>query len=204
MTALLRFGFSILFSFFLSSETNACGGWADLACNIGKAIEKATQATGRAVEKSAHDTGHAIEKAAHDTGNAIEKSQSPDWAKPLQPVRAWLAAKDIPPVGAGAYGLVVFHSKPTTASRAKLDMVCAAFVAFFPRNETATVPVEDQMITVWPLDNPDSIEAKQDDCDYALNHYDLIAAEQAIGDAQLQHANFDGAGPYLVLGIRAE
>jgi len=198
MTTILRFGFPILLLFILSSESNACGGWTDLACNIGKVVEKAAQATGRTIEKSPRDIGKTVEKSAQDTGKLVEKSNSPNGAKPLQPVRAWLAAKDIPPAEAGAYGLVVFHSKPTAASRTKLKMVCAAFVAFFPRNETATVPIEDQMITVWPLENPDANEAKQDDCDYALNHYDLIAAEQAISDAQLQHVNFDGAGPYLV------
>jgi hypothetical protein len=119
-------------------------------------------------------------------------------SSPLHPVRAYLRATEIPPVGAGAYGLVVFHSKATSANRSKLKMVCNAFVAFFPRSETSTVPLKDQMITVWPLDNPDAKQAKKDDCDYALAHYDLNASESAISDAQLQHANFDGEGPYLV------
>jgi hypothetical protein len=119
-------------------------------------------------------------------------------ARPLQPVRAYLRASQIPPAGAGAYGLVVFHSRPTPASRAKLKMVCTSFVAFFPRQETATAAVQDQMITVWPLDNPDAIQAKNDDCDYAVDHYDLIASEAAMSDAQRQRANFGGEGPYLV------
>jgi hypothetical protein len=109
-----------------------------------------------------------------------------------------LRAKDIPPVGAGAYGLVVFHSKATPANRSKLKMVCNAFVAFFPRQETSRVPLIDQMVTVWPLDNPDAKQAKKDDCDYAINHYDLNASEAAIKDARLQSAKFDGEGPYLV------
>jgi hypothetical protein len=119
-------------------------------------------------------------------------------ARPLQPVRAYLRAKDIPPIGAGAYGLVVFHSKATPANRSKLKMVCTAFVAFFPRNESATVPLADQMITVWPIDDPDAEQIKNDDCDYTLDHYDLIASEAAISDAQLQRATFEGEGPYLV------
>jgi hypothetical protein len=118
--------------------------------------------------------------------------------RPLQPVRAYMRAKDIPPAGSGAYGLVVFHARPTPASRAKLVMVCRSFVAFFPRNETASVPLTDQMITIWPLDNPDAKKAKTDDCDYVLDHYDLIASEAAIRDAQKQHAKFEGEGPYLV------
>jgi hypothetical protein len=172
-----------------------CGGFFDIACDIGKTIEKGANDTGKTIEKAAHDTGHATEKAAHDVGKAVEKATG---TKPLEPLREWLAAKDIPPVGAGAYGLVVFHSKPTAANRKKLKMVCDAFVAFFPPAEKATVPLEDQMITVWPLDNPDAKEAKEDNCDYALDHYDLIAAGQAVSDAQRQHANFDDAGPYLV------
>jgi hypothetical protein len=119
-------------------------------------------------------------------------------ARPLQPVRAYLRSRDIPPAGAGAYGLVVFHARPTPASRSKLKMVCASFVAFFPRQETATVPLQDQMTTVWPLDNPDAIEARQDNCDYAVDHYDLIASQSAMSDAQRQHASFAGEGPYLV------
>jgi hypothetical protein len=119
-------------------------------------------------------------------------------ARPLQPVRAYLRASQIPPAGAGAYGLVVFHSRPTPASRAKLKMVCTSFVAFFPRQETATAAVQDQMITVWPLDNPDAVQASNDDCDYAVDHYDLIASQAAMSDAQRQRADFGGEGPYLV------
>jgi hypothetical protein len=119
-------------------------------------------------------------------------------ARPLQPVRAYLRASQIPPEGAGAYGLVVFHSRPTPASRAKLKMVCTSFVAFFPRQETATAAVRDQMITVWPLDNPDAIQARNDDCDFAVDHYDLIASQAAMSDAQRQRADFGGEGPYLV------
>ena len=54
------------------------------------------------------------------------------------------------------------------------------------------------MITVWPLDNPEAEEARRDDCDYALDHYDLVASEAAIRDAHVQHADFSGEGPYLV------
>jgi hypothetical protein len=119
-------------------------------------------------------------------------------ATPLQPVRAYLRARDIPPSGSGAYGLVVLNSRPTPASRAKFMMVCRSFVAFFPRSEESSVPVRDQMITVWPLDDPESQQARADDCDHVLDHYDLIASEDAIRDAQKQRARFDGEGPYLV------
>ena len=54
------------------------------------------------------------------------------------------------------------------------------------------------MITVWPLDQPDAAQAKADDCDFVLEHYDLNASDAAIKDARKQQATFDGEGPYLV------
>lgn len=165
--------------------------------DIGKAIEKAAHDNSYAIDKAAHDTGHTLEKAAHDTGNALEKAAR-DTGKPLEPVRAYLSAKDIPPAGAGAYGLVVLQARPTPASRAKLIMVCRSFVAYFPRSEKSDVPINDQMITVWPLETPGAEEAKRDDCGYALDNYDLVASQAAIRDAHAQHADFEGEGPYLV------
>jgi hypothetical protein len=77
-------------------------------------------------------------------------------------------------------------------------MVCNAFIAFFPRAETSTAPPKDQMITIWPLYNPDAKQAKKDDCDFVVAQYDLNASEAAMSDARRQHANFEGEGPYLV------
>jgi hypothetical protein len=116
----------------------------------------------------------------------------------FSPVREYLRAKDIPPPEAGAYGIVVFQSKLTPANKTKLMMVYNSFISFFPRSETSNVPISDRMITIWPLDDPDADQAKADDCDFILNHYDLNASESAINDARVQHATFDGEGPYLV------
>jgi hypothetical protein len=122
----------------------------------------------------------------------------PDGTRALTPVREYLKSSDIPPHDVGAYGVVVFQSKATPANRAKLTMVCNAFVAFFPRSETSSVSPSDQMITIWPIDNPNAPEANRDDCNYVVDHYDLNAAEAAIRDAQRQHAEFGGEGPYLI------
>jgi hypothetical protein len=111
-----------------------------------------------------------------------------------------LRSADIPPADAGAYGIVVLKLKPTSASRAKLLMVCQSFVAHFPSTDDipATIPLSDRMITVWPLLDPGSEAAKADDCDFVVDHYDLYAAESAIGDAQRQNADFTSEGPFLV------
>lgn len=157
------------------------------------AVDPATE------KNSSYKTHSYHHKAARPaTGKVVEDASDAD--EPLQPVRAYLRARDIPPTGAGAYGIVVLQSRPTAASQPKLMMVCQSFVAHFPTSEGATAPLKDQMITVWPLDNPDAKEAKQDDCGYVLNHYDLAAAESAVGDAERQQptGNFGGSGPYLV------
>jgi hypothetical protein len=118
----------------------------------------------------------------------------------LIPVRQFLRAADIPPDGIGAYGVVVFHSKATAANRTKLLMVCHSFMAYFPKTELvpATIPNSDRMITIWPVIDPESDQAKADDCDFAVDHYDLFASEEAMKFAHRQKANFDGEGPYLV------
>jgi hypothetical protein len=62
-------------SFVMYSNTAAaCGGPWDVACNVGKAIEKGAQDTGKTVEKAAQDTGKTVEKAGQDTGKTVEKA----------------------------------------------------------------------------------------------------------------------------------
>lgn len=121
-------------------------------------------------------------------------------ANDLVPVREFLRNSDIPPREAGVYGVIVFQSLPTPATRAKALMVCLSFVAFFPRNETLsdTIAMGDRMITIWPVDDPSSAKAQADDCDFAIDHYDMAASFTAIRDAKKQSASFDGEGPYLV------
>ena len=85
-------------------------------------------------------------------------SPSPTPNPPLRliPVRGYLRAADIPPPWVGAYGVVAFRAKPTSASRSRLLMVCQAYKAYLPRVETIppSVRPEEQMITIWPLDDP--------------------------------------------------
>ena len=116
----------------------------------------------------------------------------------LTPVRRYFNAKDIPPSGVGAYGIVAFSHKATPVSREKLTMVCKSFTAFFPPGETSSVPIDHQMITIWPVDGAALGIAQQDNCDFIVDHYDLVAAELAIRDARRQQAKFDGEGPYLI------
>ena len=148
------------------------------------------------VLESAPASGRLVEKAA----SARRDGNASILAAALTPVREYLRASEIPPPGAGAYGLVVFQSRATPANREKLTMVCRSFVAFFPRGADTDVPIGDRMITVWPVDDPSSTRVAADDCDFVIDHYELSAAEAAIRDAHRQQpeATFEGEGPYLV------
>ncbi|MGA7387772.1 MAG: hypothetical protein WA322_15910 [Pseudolabrys sp.] len=55
------------------------------------------------------------------------------------------------------------------------------------------------MLTIWPLDEPDASEALKDDCDFAVDHYDLAGGILAIQDASRhQGVNLEGIGPFLI------
>ena len=114
----------------------------------------------------------------------------------LLPVREYIKATDIPPSGVGGYGIVAFTSKTTSATRAKLLMVCRSFVAHFPSNAgiPPTSPLSDRMITVWPLDDPKAEKTAADDCDYAVDHYDLFAGEFGDRRRRTPAREFEGRG----------
>jgi len=118
----------------------------------------------------------------------------------LVPVRAYLRSADIPPPSIGAYGIVAFRAKPTAATRSRLLMTCAAYVASIPAQKSipGSIPITDQMLTIWPLDEPSSPKADKDDCEFAIDHYDLYGADSAIADAEKQGAKFGEDGPFLI------
>jgi hypothetical protein len=113
-------------------------------------------------------------------------------------VRAFARARDIPPKDVGAYGIVAITSLPTPASRERLSRFCTAFIAHLPSQASSVFPRGQQMVTVWPLDDPDAEPAKNNDCGFALDHYDLQAGISAVRDARTQGAGLDGRGPFLL------
>jgi hypothetical protein len=118
----------------------------------------------------------------------------------LVPVRGYMRAGDIPPPWVAAYGVVAFRAKSTDTNRSRLLRVCQSFKAYLPRQESipASVSLNEQMITIWPLDDPSAAEAQKDDCEFAIDHYDLYGGISAIQDAQSQTGTIDGRGPFLI------
>jgi hypothetical protein len=124
----------------------------------------------------------------------------PGGSRPLTLARNFARAADIPPRGVGAYGVVALRSKATPANTDRLMMLCRAFEASLPRQDSLpkSVSVADQMVTVWPLDSPGAPQARADDCVFAVSHYDLEGGLSAIRDARAQGARMKGLGPYLI------
>lgn len=129
-------------------------------------------------------------------------SAAPAAAESLTPARVYLRSGNIPPAGVGAYGIVAMSSTSTPANRQRLLAVCASFVAHLPRQDAlpGSIAKSDQMLTIWPLDTPNAPQAKADDCNYAIDHYDLVGGISAIQDArrQLGGVKLDGVGPFLI------
>ncbi len=118
----------------------------------------------------------------------------------IHAVRVYLNGADIPPKGVGGYGIVAFTGKPTAATRDRLVRVCEAFTHYLPRQSSLprSIELSDQMVTVWPVEDPEAPAAKADDCGYLTDHYDLDAGLLAIQDARRQKLRLSGIGPFLI------
>ena len=75
-------------------------------------------------------------------------------------------------------------------------------LASLPPSSLASVPTQQQMVTVWPVDSmtvPEQLKRANPDCDVAISHYDLPTALTALKEARTQqHSEFLGQGPYLL------
>ncbi len=59
-----------------------------------------------------------------------------------------------PPRNYGAYGIVAFPSLLTPGTAARYIKVCEAYVATLPPASTTEIPEDRQMVTVWPVTDP--------------------------------------------------
>lgn len=125
---------------------------------------------------------------------------APQPARRLHPARVFMPAKDIPPAGVGAYGVVALRNRPTPATADRLTMACKSFLATLPPQAELpdTVSLADQMLTIWPLTTTGNSGVKAEDCPSLLAHYDLDGGLSAIADAETQDRHLDGRGPFLI------
>lgn len=130
--------------------------------------------------------------------------------RPLVPVQGFLGIKEDPPEGLGGYGLLAFTSMVTPANRERYKAICQAFLSTLPSLDSVPdrIPLEELMVTYWPL----AVELSghpvmtvmsasiPSDCDYLLDKYNLLAAWEALQDAEGQQpaGRAQRRGPFLI------
>jgi hypothetical protein len=121
----------------------------------------------------------------------------------IRAARLFAGPDQYPPEAFAAYGIVAFRARASSGERERHVMLCEAYVATLPRSAELTVPVEEQMVTVWPIDD-DKVADELNQlrggeiCDRAVGHYGLPTALQAIGDAGDARLGRDRRGPFLL------
>jgi hypothetical protein len=123
--------------------------------------------------------------------------------------RTFAGPTQYPPLRFAAYGIVAFTSRAVPEDTGRYQMICNAYIASLPSSKEVTVPIERQMVTVWPIDIDSTavrISAMTHDedekvCKEAVSSYGLVTALGAINDAKYSNAQnrkLDGLGPFLL------
>ena len=146
--------------------------------------------------------------------NCAEMQEQAASAPPaVRASRLFAGPEQYPPEDFAAYGILAFRSGATSQSEQRYLAICEGFLAGLPAAaELANrdIPLEEQMATVWPLDdvglanhvngtNPDSVPREL--CGDIVTGIDLITSLDAIAMAEMaasEGESFDGAGPYLI------
>lgn len=122
--------------------------------------------------------------------------------------RSFLYRHRHPPEDYAAYGVVAFPMSATSASRERHEMICEAYVASLPDSSLLDVPITEQMVTAWPVDDEGVAEQLRAAsaapggfslCERAVAHYDILTARVSINHAR--SAGLDlaiGRGPFLL------
>jgi hypothetical protein len=118
--------------------------------------------------------------------------------------RIFVGPHDFPPEAYAAYGIVAFPSLAIPETRERFKLACQAYVASLPLPSELTVDIKQQMVTVWPVDDPKPLVlipklGDKDTCEYAVEHYHLATALTALKQARVATGrDLDGRGPYLL------
>ncbi len=116
--------------------------------------------------------------------------------------RLFAGPEQYPPTAFAAYGIVAFPARASRADRERHEMLCEAYVANLPRTDELGLPVEQQMVTVWPVTEDkiaDDLNGApgRPPCETAVRNYGLPAALQAIRDVG-PRLGPPGRGPFLL------
>ncbi len=125
----------------------------------------------------------------------------------LSASRIFLGRSSYPPADFAAYGILAFTTLPAPDDRDRYIDICDAFFAALISSSDLEVPLNEQMVTVWPIDDRDNpsltdilniTRAETDSCATAVDNYDILIADQAIRDARFAGKTLNGRGPFLI------
>jgi hypothetical protein len=121
------------------------------------------------------------------------------------PTRIFAGPHQYPPQNFAAYGIVAFAATATKDDRRRYMNICEGYVSTLVAYNAIPAPLNQQMVTVWPVDSDDLAisghvykKPANDACDEAVDHYGLVTAQTAIRDARNDNATLDGLGPFLL------
>ncbi len=115
-----------------------------------------------------------------------------------------------PPEHFAAYGIIAFKSRPLPSDRERFINICFGYVAALLTPSELDIPIDRQLVTVWPVDQDsvaESIMALQGHfggCEMAVDDYGLAASLSAINDARMalkdEHKEIlnSNKGPFLL------
>lgn len=113
----------------------------------------------------------------------------------VTPSRKFTGPGQYPPENFLAYGILAFPQRVTPDSRQRHLMICEAYVSALPHStELKGVPLSEQMVTTWPIENDelatriDMNTPRKEVCELAVDHYGLVIAKSALNDAEKAEA----------------
>jgi hypothetical protein len=134
-----------------------------------------------------------------------QKAGAPISSGPVLPTRVFASPNQYPPKSFAAYGIVAFPAKATTDQMPRYTIICEAYVTTLLFYTDVHVPLNRQMVTVWPIESDQEatwinkiMTQPSKVCDAAVSHYGLLTAQEAIVDAKNNNARMDGLGPFLL------
>jgi hypothetical protein len=139
-----------------------------------------------------------------DAGATLPNIEEGIGSADLRASRSFFGPHYFPPYEFAAYGIVAFPSGATSATRERYIAICEAYVSTLPRSGDLSVPLEEQMVTVWPVGTTDLAAKLQSVegltvCNDAVDRYSITTALLAIKDARDEGGRFSGKkGPFLL------
>ena len=114
----------------------------------------------------------------------------------------------MPPESFAAYGVIIFKSRASSFDIERHKLICEAYLSALPHFRELDQPVQNQMVTVWPI-NSDEVASEINQlrgteiCDRAIDHYGLPFAQGKLAELRAYtsvEGEYDTSsdGPFLV------